>query len=237
MNSAYTVPLFLRGEVITDDRVSIGTRSGDAQFHAPDMARHVHHLPLPSPMAMTDLNELSFDEIVDVLTALGNALDFDRNAHLQEAYEAALLANPLPPDMLRNSYQILQPLFARANVLEIADSQVGLGYLNGWVGQTLSDGRELRMHAFGSRVLHIPAGNGGLVSAVTILRSVITRSDTIIKAPSNDPLTAVAIGRTLVDVAGDHPITRHLAVAYWKGGDVAVEEPLYRPEHIEKTVA
>ena len=134
-------------------------------------------------------------------TALGNALDFERNAHLQEAYEAALLANPLPPDMLSNSYQILRPLFSRANVLEIADSQVGLGYLNGWVAQTLSDGLELRMRAFGSRVLHIPAGNGGLVSAVTILRSVITRSDTIIKAPSNDPLTAVAIARTLADVA------------------------------------
>jgi hypothetical protein len=237
MSSAYTVPLFLRGEVITDDLVTFGTRSGAAQFQAPDMARHVHRLPLPSPMAMTDLHELSFDQILDVLEALGNALDFNRNTHLQEAYEATLLANPLPPAILKNSYQILQPLFSRTNVLEIADSQVGLGYLNGWVAQTLSDGRELRVRAFGSRVLHIPAGNGGLVSAVTILRSVITRCDTIIKAPSNDPLTAVAIARTLADVAPDHPITRHLAVGYWKGGDVAVEEALYRPEHIEKIVA
>src|SRR5262249_6707538 len=111
MSSAYTVPIFLRGEVITDDLVSFGTRSGDAQFQAPDMARHVHRLPLPSPMAMSDLHELSFDEILDVLAALGDALDFDRNTHLQEAYEAALLANPLPPEMLKNSYQILRPLF------------------------------------------------------------------------------------------------------------------------------
>ena len=188
-------------------------------------------------MAMTDLNALAFDEILDVLEALGDALDFDRNTHLQEAYEAALLANPLPAEMLKNSYQILRPLFSRANVLEIADSQVGLDYLNGWVPQNLSDGRELRVRAFGARVLHIPAGNGGLVSAVTILRSVITRCDTIIKAPSNDPLTAVAIARTLADVAPDHPITKHLAVGYWKGGDTAVEEKLYRPEHIEKIVA
>lgn len=237
MSSAYTVPLFLRGEVITDDMVSFGTRSGSAEFQAPDMARHVYRLPLPSPMAMADLHELRFDEILDVLGALGAALDFDRNTHLQEAYEAALLANPLPPDMLKNSYRILQPLFSPRNVLELADSQVGLPYLDGWVAQKLSDGRELRVRAFGSRVLHIPAGNGGLVSAVTILRSVITRCDTIIKAPSNDPLTAIAIARTLADVAPDHPITRHLAVAYWKGGDVAVEEPLYRPEHIEKIVA
>jgi hypothetical protein len=237
MNSAYTVPLFLRGEVITDDLVSFGIRSGGPEFQAPDMSKYVGRLPLANPMAMTDLYEVSFDEILDVLEALGDALVFETNTHLQEAYEAALLANPLPADMLKNSYQILRPLFSRANVAEIADTQVGLDYLNGWVPTTLSDGRELRVRAFGSRVLHIPAGNGGLVSAVTILRSVITRCDTIIKAPSNDPLTAFAIARTLADVAPEHPITKHLVVAYWKGGDLSVEEALYQPQHIEKIVA
>ena len=237
MSSAYTVPLFLRGDVITDDLVSFGTRSGGAEFQAPDMSRHVARLPLPSPAEMADLYQLGFDDILDVLEALGDALVFERNAHLQQAYQASLLANPLPAEMLKNSYQILRPLFARDNVLEIADSQVGLDYLNGWVAHKLLDGREIRVRAFGSRVLHIPAGNGGLVSAVTILRSVITRSDVIIKTPSNDPLTAIAIARTLADIAPDHPVTKHLAVAYWLGGNVGVEEALYRPEHIEKIVA
>jgi Acyl-CoA reductase (LuxC) len=232
VNGAHTVPLFLRGEVITDDLVTYETRSGEAQFQAPAMAEFVDRLPLLSPMAMADLHALDFHEIVDVLEALGDALVFDTNPHLQEACEAALLANPLPADMLKHSYQILQPLFARTNVLELADSQVGLEYLTGWVPRTMADGRELRVRAFGSRVVHIPAGNGGLVSAVTILRSVLTRCDAIIKAPSNDPLTAVAIARTLADVAPDHPITKHLAVAYWKGGDLAIEERLYRPEHV-----
>jgi hypothetical protein len=234
---AYTVPLFLRGRVITDDLVTFGTRKGVAQFQAPDMTKYVARLPLHSPAEMSDLYRLSFDEILDVLEALGNALDFDTNTHLQEAYEASLVANVLPAEMLKNSYRVLQPLFSRENVTEIADSQVGLDYLNGWVPHTLRDGREQRVRAFGSRTLHIPAGNGGLVSAVTILRSVITRSDVIIKAPSNDPLTAVAIARTLADVAPNHPITKHLAVGYWKGGDPAVEETLYQPHHIEKIVA
>jgi hypothetical protein len=237
VSGAYTVPLFLRGQVITDDLVSFGTRSGDAQFQAPDMSKYVDQVPLKSPGQMSDLYELSFGEILDVLTALGNALDFDSNTHLQEAYEASLVANVLPAEMLKNSYRVLQPLFSRDNVTEVADSQVGLNYLNGWVAHKLRDGRELRVRAFGSRVLHIPAGNGGLVSAVTILRSVITRSDVIIKAPSNDPLTAIAIARTLADVAPNHPITKHLAVGYWKGGDLAVEETLYQPHHIEKIVA
>jgi hypothetical protein len=237
VNSAYTVPLFLRGSVITDDLVPFGTRSGAAQFEAPDMGKHVGLLPLKNPAQMTDLYSVTFDEIVDVLEALGDALDFDTNAHLQQAYEASLVANVLPAEMLKNSYRMLRPLFSRAHVLEVAESQVGLDYLNGWVPHRLVDGRELRVRAFGSRVLHIPAGNGGLVSAVTILRSVITRSDTIIKAPSNDPLTAVAIARTLADVAPDHPMTKHLVVGYWKGGDPTVEEVLYQPHHIEKIVA
>ena len=201
------------------------------------MTKYVARLPLHSPAEMSDLYRLSFDEILDVLEALGNALDFDTNTHLQEAYEASLVANVLPAEMLKNSYRVLRPLFSRENVTEIADSQVGLDYLNGWVPHTLRDGREQRVRAFGSRTLHIPAGNGGLVSAVTILRSVITRSDVIIKAPSNDPLTAIAIARTLADVAPNHPITKHLAVGYWKGGDPAVEETLYQPHHIEKIVA
>jgi hypothetical protein len=234
---AYTVPLFLRGRVITDDLVAFGTRKGVAQFQAPDMSKYVERLPLRSPAEMSDLYRLSFDEILDVLETLGNALDFDTNTHLQEAYEASLVANVLPAEMLKNSYRVLPPLFSRDNVVEIADSQVGLDYLNGWVPHTLRDGREQRVRAFGSRTLHIPAGNGGLVSAVTILRSVITRSDVIIKAPSNDPLTAIAIARTLADVAPDHPITKHLAIGYWKGGDPAVEEFLYQPHHIEKIVA
>lgn len=234
---AYTVPLFLRGQVITDDLVPFETRIGAAQFQAPDISKYVERLPLQNPGQLSDLYELSFDEILDVLAALGDALDFDTNAHLQEAYEASLVANVLPAEMLKNSYRVLPPLFSRDNVIEIADTQVGLDYLNGWVAHTLGDGRELRVRAFGSRVLHIPAGNGGLVSAVTILRSVITRSDVIIKAPSNDPLTAVAIARTLADVAPGHPITKHLAVGYWKGGDLAVEESLYQPHHIEKIVA
>jgi hypothetical protein len=234
--SAYTVPLFLRGEVIDDDLITFATRGGDS-FGAPDALKYIDRVPLASPMDMADLYAVSFNEILDVLEALGHALAFETNPHLQEACEAAMVANPLPESLLRNSYTMLPPLFARETVREIADTQVGIDYLEGWVPQWRLDGREVRVRAFGARTLHIPAGNGGLVSAVTILRSVITRSDTIIKAPSNDPLTAVAIARTLADVAPDHPITRHLAVGYWKGGDVTVEDALYKPEHIEKIVA
>ena len=94
--AAYTVPLFLRGELITDDLVSFGTRQGINEFRAPDMVKYVERLPLKSPGEMSDLYDVSFDEILDVLQDLGAALDFDTNTHLQEAYEASLVANVLP---------------------------------------------------------------------------------------------------------------------------------------------
>ena len=128
-------------------------------------------------------------------------------------------------------------VFDREAIIEIAESRIGVDYLEGWVPRSMRDGRQIRIRAFGARALHVPAGNGGVVSAITIIRNAITRSDAIVKVPSNDPLTAIAIAKTLCDVAPNHPLAKHLAVAYWKGGDTAIEERLYRPEHVEKIVA
>lgn len=235
--SAFRIPLVIRGEVIEDDWVSFGGRGGSAGFEAPDPAKYVERLPLASPMDLADLYEISFDEILDVLVELGRALDPDKNVHVKAAIEAAQIAAPYPPAMLRNSYTTLPYAFEREAIREIAETRIGIDHLEGWVPRTLADGREIRVRAFGARALHVPAGNGGLVSAITIIRNAITRSDAIVKVPSNDPMTAVAIARTLIDIAPNHPLTKHLAVAYWKGGDSAIENPLYRPEHIEKIVA
>jgi hypothetical protein len=234
--SNFTVPLFIRGELIQDDLVPFATRL-DHTFEAPDPAKYVHRLPLRSPADLADLYAVPFDEIVDLMVELGKALDFEANPYIQQAYEASLVANPFPESILRTGYLALHSLLNRDTIREIAETQVGIEYLEGWVPQKLVDGREIRVRAFGSRTVHIPAGNGGLVSAVTVLRSAITRSDVIIKAPSNDPLTAVAIARTLHEIAPDHPVTKHLTVGYWKGGDTAFEDQLYKPENIEKIVA
>src|SRR3546814_16887023 len=41
----------------------------------------------------------------------------------------------------------------------------------------------------------------------------------------------------MVEMAPDHPITRHISVAYWKGGDEAIEEAIYDPSGVEKIIA
>jgi len=241
--SAFRIPLFVRGELLEGDWKRFGGREGCAgrdgkmTFEATDVVAHADRLPLRDPAALADLYEISFDEILDVLAELGRALDPERNPLVRDAYEAALTASGYPASMLKNSYAALPLAFDREGIRELADTRIGIEYLEGWVPRTLRDGRELRIRAFGARTLHIPAGNGGVISAITIIRNAITRGDAIVKAPSNDPLTALAIARTLAEVAPSHPLTKHLSVAYWKGGDVAVEERLLRPEHVEKIVA
>ena len=75
------------------------------------------------------------------------------------------------------------------------------------------------------------------MAAIAVINSALTKCDSLIKAPSNDPFTAMAIVRTMIDLDPDHPVTRHVAVAYWKGGDTEVEREIYRPSRIDKLIA
>ena len=50
-------------------------------------------------------------------------------------------------------------------------------------------------------------------------------------------MTALAIARTIGELDPDHPVTKHLSVAYWKGGDAAFEEQLLQPAAVEKIIA
>ncbi|WP_157221097.1 acyl-CoA reductase [Flavisphingomonas formosensis] len=237
MTKVYNAGVAIRGRWIDDNLGSFGGRSAGVEFRSPDPRVIVGQLPLSTPDALSDLYRLSMDEILDYLERLGERLDLRRNAYLQEALEASCLTSPLTETVQAAAYESLAPIFNREIVSEMIDTSIGLGYLEGWVDRKMFDGRTLSVRAFGSRALHIIAGNGALIAALTVIRNAITRSDAIIKSPSNDPFTALAIARTMIEMAPDHPITRHISVAYWKGGDQAVEEQLYNPRSLEKIVA
>ena len=230
-------PMIIRGEVITDHLIEVGGRGGDLTFLTPDANKYIDRLPLGNPTKLADLYRLSFDDILDYAVALGERLAFDNNAYLQEACELSFLTAPTTPTIVKASYMGLQNLLRRDVITEMVESAVGVEYLEGWVKRQLLDGTELEVRCFGARTLHIVAGNAVALSLWTIIRNMVLRSDAIIKAPSNDPFTAAAIARTMVDMAPDHPLTRHLSVAYWKGGDQAFEQRLYQPQNLEKIVA
>ncbi|HEF4760881.1 TPA: long-chain-fatty-acyl-CoA reductase [Pseudomonas putida] len=230
-------PMIIRGQVITDNLIEVGGRGGDLSFLTPDANKYIDQLPLGNPARLADLYTLSFEDILDYAVQLGERLALHKNQYLQEACELSYLTAPTTPTIVKGSYMGLQNLLAREFIREMAESTVGINYLEGWVPQTLLDGTELEVRCFGARTLHIVAGNAVSLSLWTIIRNMVLRSDAIIKAPSNDPFTALAIARTMVDMAPDHPLTKHLSVAYWKGGDEVFEQRLYQPQNLEKIVA
>lgn len=230
-------PMVIRGQVITDNLIEVGGRGGDLTFMTPDAHKYLDKLPLGNPARLADLYKLSFNDILDYAEALGERLDLATNAHLQEACKLSFHTAPVTPTMVTGTYMGLRNMLSREAITEAVESTVGIKYLESWVPQQLIDGTELEVRCFGARALHIVAGNAPSLSLLTIIRNMVLRSDAIIKAPSNDPFTALAIARTMIDMAPDHPLTRHLSVAYWKGGDQAFEARLYQPQHLEKIVA
>jgi Acyl-CoA reductase (LuxC) len=233
----YRAPLIIRGRIIDEADVEYGGRNPETRFRTADVRKYAGLLPLATPSALADLYAVSFDEIVDYLAELGRRLRFDANPHLQEALELTVKTSGLGEPILRAVYSGLGKVFDPKQIREVADINIGIPFLEGWVNTRTADGTSTYVRAFGARAVHIIAGNVPTISAMTILRNTITRSDIIIKTPSNDPLTASAIARTMIDMAPDHPITKHLSVAYWKGGDAAVEDELYQPKNVEKIVA
>ena len=226
----------IRGEVIETDLVEFGGRGGDITFLAPDPHKIADKLPLGSPSKMEDLYELSFDQILDYLAELGDRLRVEKNDYLREARELSYATAPTTKPIMDGFFDHMPAMFDRDRIRGMCDFSIGIPYLEGWV-ETPINGSKVAIRAYGSRALHIVAGNGPVLGALTVLRGAVTRSDTLIKVPSNDPFTTGAIARTMCDMAPDHPITKHLAVAYWRGGDEALEAKLYQPHNVEKIIA
>jgi len=225
----------VRGEIIDGELIEFGGRGGDLVFSAPDPRSFIDRLPLASASRMQDLHDLSFDQILDYLEELGTRLG-NANDYLREARELSYATAPTTKPILDVYYAGLPAMFDRQRIIDTTEFSVPIRYLEEWVSTPIN-GSMVAIRAYGARVLHIIAGNGPTMGALSILRGAVTRSDTIIKVPSNDPFTTAAIVRTMCEMAPDHPITRHVSVAYWRGGDEAVEKALYQPHNIEKIVA
>ncbi|WP_440099116.1 acyl-CoA reductase [Streptosporangium sp. H16] len=232
-----TIPAFIRGETVDTGLVPFTGRGPETSFLAPDPMGLLDRLPLGDPARMRDLNALRVDDVVGFLAELGPRLALSRNALLREALERSAAWSDMTPPLLAASYEQLPGLFRPEAVRAVVERTIGAGHLDGWHEVPTADGGRAAVRALGARTVHVIAGNSPVIAALTVIRNAVTRGDAIVKTPSNDPLTALAIARTMAEMAPDHPLTRHLAVVYWKGGSEAFERRLYQPAHVEKIVA
>jgi len=235
--SMMIAPCAIRGRLISDDLVIFGGRGGAAQFQSPDPTKIVSRLPLRDPGDMRSLYALKIEEIIDYLVELGKALDLSKNEFMQEALEHSYAMTDLTPPILKWQYSLTSHYLSRETVRDFIEVPIGIRFVEGWQKATLSDGRVVSIRAMGARALHIVAGNSPITSIISVARNALTRSDAIIKSPSNDPFTALAVARSMIKMAPDHPVTKHLSVAYWKGGTEEFEQQLYQPKNLEKIIA
>lgn len=238
MTNAIEVPLVIRGEIFSGQSHFAGRR-GNEGFVTADVRDHLTALPLAQPSQLADLYDLKFADILDYCERLGERLMLDRNDNLRRAFALSKQTSGLSDSILEAQYRSIPLFFARDAVREAAELSVGIDYLEGWVPQPSDPALPTRttIRAFGARAVHIIAGNAPAIAINTIVRNAYTRSDAIIKTPSNDPLTATAVAMTMVEMDPTHPLSRHLTVAYWKGGDEEIESYLYDPRRIEKIIA
>jgi hypothetical protein len=231
------IPLIIRGRIIEpdDDAIEFGGRVG-ARFRQPDPQRYASDLVLADASALRDLHETPIDEIIEFLAELGKRLTLDAPM-MQTAFRLAAEAGDMTEPVLRPIYEEMPALFHPDRLSGQIEATIGKKFLDGWVERGRPGRSVLRVRAIGTRQLHIIAGNVPITAALTVIRAALTKSDCLIKTPSNDPFTASAIVRTMVEMDPDHPVTKHFAVAYWKGGDEAVESKVIRPSRIEKLTA
>ena len=227
------VPQVLRGRVVFGAGTEHQTRLGSPFVHPRlDLDELVLSRSVPGPAFDTPLAD-----VIEFLDETGRRLTLDANPHLAEALEAMAHVSPLSRRVLENCYRSFSALFARERLELQVERELGRGVLEGWVPVTGPGETPCQVRAFPPRLVHVIPGNGPQAAAVSIVRGALTKGVHLFKLPGNDPLTTIAILRTMADVDAEHPTTRSFSAAYWRGGDTEVESLLYRAQYFDKLVA
>src|SRR5689334_5474219 len=105
MMKEYVIPLILRGKVIEDDLVGCGGRRGEFVFRTPDVTSYASEIPLSNPSDIADLYDISIDQIIEYLSALGARLSPRINPHMAKALEISMQTSGLSQDMIDGVYE------------------------------------------------------------------------------------------------------------------------------------
>src|SRR5262249_31161350 len=138
------------------------------------------------------------------------------------------------------------------------EAEIGRRFLDGWVeldpltfgGMTPMIAERLfasdfpngfaqskpEVRAMPTRQLHITAGNAPAIPVFSLLRAVATKSPAVVKSPYGAVMPGALAALAAASFAPDHPITRHLSLVYWPGGDRAVEDILLAPMAFDRIV-
>jgi hypothetical protein len=206
------------------------------------------------------LHPLDFNAVAAYVDAVGHALA-PAGGLVSRALPLAIACSDQPEYFVRLGFADVHAAFDGATLGRAIDRELDYGgcagraYLNGWTdipddiaagamaiergkmaGSTASAARSRRLRAVPTTQLHITAGNSPVVPAISALRAFATKGAVTIKLPSGALVAGAALALAMHATASEHPLTRHASVAYWPGGDDAVESVLLRHGAFERIV-
>ena len=210
-----------------------------------------------------ELYELSFAEVLDYLDGLRQAYAGD-GALLQQIKALARQTSEAPDPYVDAGFAMFPVMLGRDVAAAMVDTDLaawqtpGRRFLDGWVevpgtqypapvhlihAQHLPPIADYdpaqataRIRALPTRQLHITAGNSPLVPLASLLRALWTKSAATIKLPYGATLAGAYLAQLAATTFPDHPLTRHLSVLYWPGGDQQFETPLFLPGRYDRIV-
>jgi hypothetical protein len=228
-------PFFLRGELVEGSDATHRSRDLGVSFATPriDLDRVVHPRTEVPPLLNVPLAE-----IIDFLVETGERIKKPGNPFVQDCIERMSSTHVLPRGVLENQVKGAAAYLDKRllNTLveqNFPDPQA----LDRWVPKQDYTGRRSFVRAYAPRLVHVLPGNSPGVAIKSIAQGALVKAVNLFKMSSSDPFTTVAILRTMADIDPGHAIVRSMSAVYWRGGDNAVEQVLYRPQYFDKIVA
>ncbi len=163
------------------------------------------------------LQRLDTDEITWFLGAVSDVWLSRTSPSRKIADEHAGLITGYPAAMVMEDYStvgyFMNQRFHSTDQIaaEFGDARI----FDEWVNRDMS---KVRAYPRGLAV-HYLVGNLPLAAMYSLLRGILTRNVTFAKLPGRDPLSALALARTMIEVDPDHPVTQSLSLCYWPQGD------------------
>ncbi len=233
--SAVFAPFFARGELLQGNDAVHRSRDLGVDFATPkiNLDRIVHPRTEVPPLLNVPLTE-----IIDFLVETGRRLADPGNELIRECVERMSATHILPRAVLENQVKSAAAYLDKRLLNTVVERNFpDPRALDEWVPQQDFTGRRSFVRAFAPRLVHVLPGNSPGVAVKSIAQGALVKAVNLFKMSSSDPFTTVAILRTMAAIDPHHPIVKSMSAVYWRGGDGAVEQVLYRPQYFDKIVA
>jgi hypothetical protein len=230
-----SAPFFLRGTVVEGADVTHRSRDLGVNFATPqlDLDRVVHPRTEVPPLLNVPLAE-----IIDFLVETGRRMADPRNPFIQDCLERMCSTHVLPRGVLEGQIKGAAAYLDKRLLNTVVEQNFpDPKALDEWVPHQDFTGRRSFVRAFAPRLIHVLPGNSPGVAVKSIAQGAMVKAINLFKMSSSDPFTTVAILRTMADIDANHPIVKSMSAVYWRGGNDAVEQVLYRPQYFDKIVA